>query len=246
MAQSAPSPQGDSAPICADRPGKGTATCTAPAGHWQVEVDAVDLTHGRSGDADVFAAANVKYGLSERLDGELTFTPWETSRGGSGPNAQGFGDLVVRSKLALVTSGDNTIALDPYLKIPTASNGLGNNAYEGGIVAPVAWTLPDQFSLALTPELDWLKNGSDGGRHLAYSATLGLGRALTSELTGGVELWGAVNADPAGQTRQASFDLTLAFIPAKAQWLQIDGGINLGLNSDTPQTQVYVGVSRRF
>lgn len=243
-------PSPPDSPICADRPGKGTATCTAPAGHWQVEVDTVDLTHSGSGggamDFDVFAAANIKYGLTDRLDVELTLTPWQTSRGGGGPNAQGFGDTVVRSKLGLVPSGDITVALDPYVKIPTATGGIGNRAYEGGMAAPMAWTLPDQFSLALTPELDWLKNGADGGRHIAYSAALGLGRAFTPELTGGVELWGAVNADPAGQTRQASFDLSLAFIPAKAQWMQIDGGINLGLNRATPQSEVYMGVSRRF
>jgi hypothetical protein len=27
----------DEQPICADRPGKATGTCTVPAGHWQVE-----------------------------------------------------------------------------------------------------------------------------------------------------------------------------------------------------------------
>jgi hypothetical protein len=237
-------------PVCADRPGKGTSTCTVDQGHWQVEVDAADWTHDRSGgvttEFGVFAQTSLKYGLTDRLDVELTITPWETSRVGSA-SISGFGDLLVRAKWGLTgQSGPFTAALDPYLKLPTARDGLGNGAYEGGLVAPTALALPEQFSLAFTPELDLLENASGHGRHVNYAATLGLGRPLTPTVTGGIELWGGVNDDPSGQVRQASFDLTLAWIPAGLQSLQLDGGLNLGLNRSTPQTQLYVGISRRF
>ena len=36
-------------PICPDRPGKGTATCTVPKGHWQVETGLIDWTRDRAG-----------------------------------------------------------------------------------------------------------------------------------------------------------------------------------------------------
>ena len=35
-------------PICADRPGKAFATCTAPQGKWQLETDIYDQTWDRS------------------------------------------------------------------------------------------------------------------------------------------------------------------------------------------------------
>jgi hypothetical protein len=251
LAQSAAQPGTVSASICADRPGKGTATCTAPADHWQVEVDAADLTQDRSSgntsDLGIFAAANIKYGVSDRFDLELAVPPWESSRMSGGPTTSGFGDAVARAKLAL-TAQDSpvTAALDPYLKLPTAQHSLGNGAYEGGIVAPVSMSLPFQTSLGLSPEIDWLQNADGHGRHVNFAGALGLGVPLGSGLTGGLELWGALNEDPGGWTRQASGDLSLAWIPTAMPALQLDGGLNFGLNRATPDIQAYVGMSRRF
>ena len=73
-----------------------------------------------------------------------------------------------------------------------------------------------------------------------------IGRNFGPELTGAVELWAARNDDPAGRLTQASFDLGLAWIPLKDQNLQFDAGANFGLTRDTPDVNVYVGVSRRF
>jgi hypothetical protein len=248
LAQTATAPP---SPICTDRPGKGTATCTVDPGHWQVEVDAADLTHDRSGgvtsELGVLAAANIKYGLTDRLDLELTVTPWQTSRVGGADAVSGFGDLLARAKLSLTgQSGPFTAALDPYLKLPTARPGLGDGAYEGGLAVPLAVALPGQTSLAFSPEIDLLQDANGHGRHANLAAALGLGRPLTPTLTGGVELWGAIDDDPAGQVRQASFDLSLAWIPARLRTLQLDGGLNLGLTRSTPNAQAYVGVSRRF
>ena len=52
--------------------------------------------------------------------------------------------------------------------------------------------------------------------------------------------------EPSGHSTQASFDLAAAWIPAKRPNFQLDGGVNLGLNKQTPAAQAYVGVSQRF
>ena len=52
--------------------------------------------------------------------------------------------------------------------------------------------------------------------------------------------------DPGGTVTQASFDLGAAWIPAAHPNFQLDGGVNLGLNNQTPAAQAYVGVSQRF
>jgi hypothetical protein len=74
----------------------------------------------------------------------------------------------------------------------------------------------------------------------------GLSRPLSATVTGAVELWGAENAEPRSRVDQASFDLGLSWIPANDRNLQLDGGLNLGLNRQTAGLQGYVGVSRRF
>ena len=52
--------------------------------------------------------------------------------------------------------------------------------------------------------------------------------------------------DPTGATAQYSFDLDGAWQPAGNSNLQLDGGVNFGLNHNTPDTQFYLGVSQRF
>ncbi|HKT52887.1 MAG TPA: hypothetical protein VJP88_00430 [Caulobacteraceae bacterium] len=61
-----------------------------------------------------------------------------------------------------------------------------------------------------------------------------------------ITLWGDLNDDRAGDDKQTTLDLAGAWIPAKRPNFQLDGGVNLGLNSRTPGAQIYVGVSRRF
>jgi hypothetical protein len=236
-------------PICADRPAKGASPCTVDPGHWQVEVDAADYTHDRSGgtatETGVFASTNVKYGVTERLDLELNVTPYQVQQTTGQSRAQGFGDLTARAKIAMVT-GANAVSLLPFLKVPTAGAGLGNGAVEGGVVVPVGLSLPAGTTLTLGPEIDALKDANGPGRHAAYALAAGLSRPLSSTFTGAVELWGSDNAEPSGRVRQASFDLGLSWIPMKDQNLELDGGVNLGLNPSTPGEEVYVGLSRRF
>src|SRR3954469_23233855 len=99
-------------PVCPDRPGKGTGTCTVPAGHWQVETGVIDWTHDRlSGvrsDFTMIGSSLVKYGVSDRTDIELGVVPYEAFRvrgGGVRERASSFGDMLVRVKYRL--TGDD-------------------------------------------------------------------------------------------------------------------------------------------
>ena len=108
---------------------------------------------------------------------------------------------------------------------------------------PVAIPLADGLSMGLTPEIDVLRNGAGGGTHLAWIGVASLGRTF-GKTSLGAELWGSADDDPMGRTYQASFDLTAAL--AVGDNAQLDAGANFGLNRNTPDVEVYVGVSRRF
>ena len=62
----------DEQPICATRPGKSTAPCTTPAGHFQIETGLVDWSLQKSGgERDTSLAigeTTFKYGLTDRSD----------------------------------------------------------------------------------------------------------------------------------------------------------------------------------
>jgi hypothetical protein len=252
-----PTPTADLRSFCTDRPTKSNGPCTVDAGHLQFESDVVNVTYDTSGGADttsvLYTNPTLKLGLTNRLDLELNLAPYVTitskdRASGAKTHASGVGDLFVRAKLNLIgdDGGQVSIALDPFVKIPTAPQPVGNGAVEEGLDAPMQFNLPDNWQLALGPEADGLKDALGSGQHLNLQMPVSLSRPLSKTVTGFVELWGDENFEPSGHVTQASFDLAAAWIPAKDPNFQLDGGVNLGLNNQTPRVQAYVGVSRRF
>lgn len=243
----------DEAPICADRPGKATATCTVPEGSWQIETGLVDWAEQSGGGerdrSTVIGETTLKYGITSSADIEVDVTPiqWATSRVGPvHESASGFGDINLLFKQQL-TSGAATVqvTLLPFVKVPTAKRSLGNGKWEGGLLVPIGYGIPNtRLALALTPEVDWVANGDGHGRHVAMAQVVGLGWQASDRLDLSAEIWGAWDWDPAGTTRQASADASVAYVASKD--VQLDAGANFGLNRVTPDVELYTGIAIRF
>ncbi|MGA0600326.1 transporter [Caulobacter sp. KR2-114] len=240
--------------ICTDRPTKSTGPCAAPQGHLQVEADLFDETYGREGGVtattQIFASPTLKYGIARNLDLELNFTPYERQSvrsAGVTSTTSGFGDLYFKAKADLLAGkGAFDIGLAPYIKAPTASHNLGNGAVEAGLIVPMVYNLPDNWSVTVDPEIDALENGAGDGHHANAAALVSVGKGVGGGVTLSGELWSDVNWDPAGRVTQVSFDIGAAWIPASRSDIQLDGGFNFGLNRQTPDVQGYVGLSKRF
>ncbi len=244
-------------PLCTDRPTKSTAPCTVDAGHIQIESDLFNVTvdHSGGGEVKTYLLTNptIKYGIDARLDAELNIVPYAvaTSRDpatGETRRMSGVGDLFLKLKWNLLgnAGGSFGLAFNPYVKLPTASGGIGNGAIETGLIAPITINLPANWSVTVDPEVDLLKNAGDGGRHVNLAGLISVSRGVSKALTFSAEVWAARNFEPGGAQTQVSADLGAAYIPVKAPDLQFDGGVNFGLNHATPGAQAYVGVSRRF
>lgn len=243
----------DEAPICADRPGKATASCTVPAGHWQIETGLVDWTEqsdgGERDSSTVIGETTFKYGITSSADVEVDVTPFQsaTSRIGSvHESASGFGDINLLFKQQL-TSGGGPLQVTalPFVKIPAAKRSLGNGKWEGGLLVPIGYGIPNTpLALALTPEIDWVANGDGRGHHAAMAQVASLGWQASDRLNLSAEIWGAWDWDPAGTTRQASADASVAYLASKD--VQFDAGANFGLNHVTPDVELYTGIAIRF
>ena len=239
--------------ICTDRPGKATAVCTAPAQRFQLETDLVSGSFLRQGgvttDTYFVTNPNLKYGVSKDWDLEAQIAPYVVVRThdkfGAGDVVGGVSDLILRAKHRFdVPSETVSVALLPFVKAPTARRGVGNGAWEGGVLLPVGVQLSPAWSLALTPELDVVKDDVGGGRHLTHVEVAALSRSLPANVVLSAELWGSWSYDPGRTVRQGSFDLTLAWTPIPSvQW---DVGLNLGLTRATPGAEAYIGVAKRF
>jgi Putative MetA-pathway of phenol degradation len=218
----------------------------------QIETGLVDWAHdeadGVSADGLVLGATALKYGLTDRWHVELDVTPYAGVRvrgAGVRESDSSFGDLIVRSKYRL-TGGDGVqVALLPFVKIPTASRAIGNRKVEAGLAVPIDYAIPNSpFSIALGPEVDWLADNDGGGHHAAMVQVAGVGMQVAPRLTLGADLWGQWNWDPAGTNKQATADGSVAYLVSNS--VQIDGGGNFGLNRETPDVELYAGVSTRF
>lgn len=243
----------DEVPICTDRPSKSTGECTVPAGSWQVETGLIDWTRADAGgvrtDTVSWGSSLIKYGISSNADVEFQMTPLVTSNieaGGSHVRHSSFGDVIVRAKYRLSRAdAPLLIALDPFVKIPTANRHIGNRRVEAGMVVATSAALGKSgLTLSLDPELDLNADADGSGRHLATQQVVNLGVAATDKLSLSTEVWAKWDWDPAGTAKEASWDVAGAYQATRR--LQFDAGANFGLNSQTPDLELYTGVSVRF
>jgi hypothetical protein len=253
-AAAAPAASGDLSAICTDRPTKSNAACTVDAGHFQYEADIANGTFqhldGVTTDTWLVVNPTLKYGLTPNLDVEANISPLEIvhthDTGGASETLAGVSDLYLRLKYEFLnTSGGNLqAAIIPYVKAPTARPGIGNGVVEGGAILPINYKLNDLITLTTVPEVDAYKDSTGGGRHLNTAQLINVAFSLPANFTAYGELWGDWNFDPAGTIHEYSADLALAYGISK--YLQLDTGVNIGLNRETPGAQVYVGVSQKF
>lgn len=241
----------DASPICTDRPTKANATCTVPEGMWQLETDVGNYTRdaheGGSTETLYFLNPYLKYGIGSRTDIEVNWAPdirVRTNANGEHYTANGAGDLNIRVKTNLFTGDWFSASIIPFIKAPTASHGIGNGQWEGGVAMPMSAAVGGGFTVTLGPELDALLDADGRGRHLSVTNLINVSHSLTSKLSVAVEYWRQDNHEPSGYVRQESGDI--AFVYLVNPNLQLDMGANMGLNHATPDTQMYLGLSYRW
>lgn len=238
-----------------DRPTKSNVPYTVDAGHFQYETDLVNFTHQVTGSAhtDTLLVPNptFKVGVTNNADVELNVAPFVGVHNFDSATTAlstlwGVGDTFLRAKINLWGNdgGLSAAALIPYVKIPSAPLGIGDGAVEEGLIAPIAFSLPNKFSLLLVPEIDALKDSEGGDRHANLVFDVNLSREVIKNVTAFAELWSDHNDDPVLKTTQLSFDTSVAWTLFPN--VQLDAGVNFGLNRATPAIQLYTGLSQRF
>ena len=240
--------------ICTDRPTKSSGACTVDAGHFQYEADIANATfqHLDGVTTDTYLVTNptLKYGVTSNIDVEATLSPLEIvtthAEGGPTHTIAGVGDLYLKLKYDFLSAygGNLQAAIIPYVKAPTARHGIGDGSVEGGALLPASYKLNSLLTFTITPEVDDLKDSDGTGHHLNTEQLINVGVSLPQNVTVYGELWGDWNFDPTGTVRQYSADVAAAYVIG--QYLQLDGGLNFGLNRYTPGVQAYVGISQKF
>jgi hypothetical protein len=249
-----PTPDADLRVFTTGRPTKGNSPITVDAGHFQIETDLFNYQHSNAGGVTtrLYTTADpvLKVGLTNSIDFELQFNGYNWFRehdpatGRKVSSADGAGDLVLRPKFNLFgNEGGPALAVIPYVKFPVASHQIGNGAFEGGVIAPFSFPLPWNFAGVVMPEVDVVRNASDAGRHFNYTQLFGLSHPIGSKTTVYAEIYSALGTDHATPPVY-TFDVAAAYLVTPT--LQLDAGVNLGLNHAAPNVQAYTGLSKRF
>jgi Putative MetA-pathway of phenol degradation len=238
-----------------DRPTKANVPYTVDAGHFQYESDIVNFATSANGQISTNALLipnpTFKVGLTNNIDFEVnapavvgvhTFN----AATNASSSTWGIDDVFIRTKINLWGNdgGKSAFALIPYVKAPTAPLGIGSGATEGGLIAPLSFSLPDNFTLLFNFEGDALKDSTDDGRHANFINLVNLSRQVVKDVTMYVEFWSDCNNDPRQRTTQLSLDVAFAWVVRPN--LQLDVGADAGLTGATPTIQVVAGISQRF
>lgn len=172
---------------------------TVAPGRFLLEMDAISLTLDREGGDKytAFGAAStfLTTGLTENLDlqvGAELFLTQKFERAGLRERDSGVGDVYLRAKWRFFhhPQTGHAAAVIPYLKLPTNSGGVGNDAVEGGVIVPWEARLAGGLSLNAMAEVDILRNDQDDGYDLSWYASLALRRDFTAALGGYAEMAG--------------------------------------------------------
>jgi Putative MetA-pathway of phenol degradation len=249
-----PTPDDEMRKFTPDRPTKGFSVRTIDAGHFELETDLFNYTYSRYLGVTTrsFEALdpNLKVGLTNWADFEIQFNglqSFDSTTGTGGAHGAGFGDVTLRTKVNLFgnDNGPAGFALIPYVKLPSSAPVISNGAVEGGLIAPLALRLPQDYLVTLMTEVDDLKDAKDSGRFANFVNLVGVSHPLPGieGANGMVELFSSAGTDPATPPIY-TFDLGLNF--RLDQHTIIDVGLNLGLNKAAPKAQIYTGISARF
>lgn len=247
-----PTPRDQMRELSTDRPDQTESPYSVDAGHWQIEFDFANYTYddeaGVRTDTLNVSPVNVKLGLTNSTDIQFIFDSYSRERvrtAGTTTTTRDWGDLTIRVKHNFWGNdgGDTAFAAMPFVKVPLHIGDAGNDLVEGGIILPLAVSLPRGWGMGLMTEFDLLADQTGNDRHLEWINTITFSHDITSQLGGYVEFV-SVHSYENGNEWIAQADI--GFTYAINADTQLDAGCNFGVTRDAPDVQPFLGLALRY
>lgn len=243
--------------LSTDRPDKTESPYTVDAGHMQVEMDLVSYSYDRNNPEHAarrvqtlnFLNTNFKIGLLNNLDVQIVSENFlwvreedlDTDRA---DETSGTGDTTLRLKLNLWGNdgGKSAFAVMPYVTLPTASDDLGVEDAEFGVILPLGLELPHGFSLVLMSEFDWVRDERDD-LNFVWVNTATIGHEIVKDVGAYAEIFTAVDPD---RTNQAEITVDFGVTWQLDEDVQLDAGVNIGITREAEDWNPFLGISIRY
>jgi len=247
----------------------GVVPFTIDAGHVEVDVTAVSYGHDDELVGFVFldgigfvelrqklevwryGFTQIKIGLLNNLDAEVTIEPYETItatvQGGSfGPfrrTLSGFGDVSARVKLNLWGNdgGKTALSVSGNATFPRANARIGSGRYAAGPSVEFAAKLPGEFELRIDSGASISEDARD-----EIQSTFGNLISLSHAIVGPLEEYCAFNT--AVFTGRADWvgEIRVGLNYRLSRNLEIYAGSSFGVTDNAMDYQPFAGVAARF
>ncbi len=235
-----------------DRPDKTESPYTVDAGHsnwkWILRITLTTSRTAQPRSAWNVAPFNLKVGLLDKMDIQFVFDNYlHVPHGGPRRRARsttqsGIGDFTTRLKINLWgdDGGQTAFALLPFVKFPTSTDSLGNNAVEGGVIFPLAVKLPADFDMGLETAVSFLQDDSDSNYHEDFINSITFDHAIIGKLSGYLEFFSDISTEShAGWI--GTVDTGLEFLVTEN--IQLDCGCNFGVTRAADDFNPFAGIT---
>lgn len=229
-----------------DRPDATESAYTVDAGHFQYETDLFKTDRSKVDGIktvqNYFNSFNFKLGLTNSLDIQLVadmLVRTNVTRAITSRNNSSFGNITIRMKQNIWGNdvGKTALAILPFINIPTTAN----NKTTGGLVVPLAISLPHDWDLGTQMEADFETNQSGKGAHLNYQTSATISHSLFPKC----EFFTEASIFREMELKSWEYFLNGGVVYELKGNLKVDTGLYYGLKN-TSSKVIFVGLSFRY
>jgi hypothetical protein len=134
----------------------------------------------------------------------------------------------------------------PFMKFPTAAQGLGIRSFDGGIIFPFAIALPGEWSAGMMFIYSKARDQSDGNYHSELTSSWTMSHEIpgfVKHCEGYVEIY-SNSSNEVGAAWVATFDFGLVY--SLTENIKLDAGANIGLTPPAIDYDPFIGLSLRI
>lgn len=251
-----PVPAEEMRPMTTERPSKNVSSYIVDAGHLQVETTLYSLTRDsnksqRSKQQSTFNSTTLRLGITQRSEISVVLPSliWQKTRDvstASTSNIRSRDDFLLRFKKNIFggdpSKSGGSLALMPYVKIPTAGKNLGNNAYEQGLKTHYDYKFSD-YSFSYLFDVAHVKKTARAGRSAWFGNVVDLGKNFTPDFYAYAEVASYKSLE---QKTAAKNYLDFGVIYQLTKNTTIDLVTNFGVSRAAEDFNLITGFAHRF
>jgi len=119
----------------------------------------------------------------------------------------------------------------------------GNDDVEGGIIVPIAFSLPHEWGMGVMTEFDFNRNADNEDYHTEFINTITFGHQIVGNLNGYVEFFSNVSNE-AKADWVGTVDAGMTYLLNKD--VQLDAGVNVGVTRSAEDLNPFCGLTIRI